>query len=126
MLWKLRTTLRSIGASGMLVGLLCSLAGLAGSISSAFAQTKTSALVEKMNANTLMMLTAGSGLTYGAFAADLATVLNDGDEFRILPVQGHSAYPDKADNPIHRLVQALAALTAAPLDAGSAWFQPRH
>src|SRR5206468_763751 len=49
------------------------------------------------NANTLMVLTAGSGLTYGAFAADLATVLNDGDEFRILPVQGHSAYQNVRD-----------------------------
>ena len=39
-------------------------------------------------------------------------------------VQGHSAYPEKADNPVHHLVQALAALTAAPLDAGSTWFQP--
>ena len=39
-------------------------------------------------------------------------------------VQGHAAYPHKADNPIHRLVRALAALTAAPLDAGSDWFEP--
>ena len=39
-------------------------------------------------------------------------------------VQGHVAYPDRADNPVHRLVRALAALTAAPLDAGSEWFQP--
>ena len=39
-------------------------------------------------------------------------------------VQGHAAYPHKADNPIHRLVHALAALTAAPLDAGSDWFEP--
>ncbi|HET6184170.1 MAG TPA: succinyl-diaminopimelate desuccinylase [Acetobacteraceae bacterium] len=39
-------------------------------------------------------------------------------------VQGHSAYPQKADNPVHRLVRALAALTAAPLDAGSAHFEP--
>jgi succinyl-diaminopimelate desuccinylase len=38
--------------------------------------------------------------------------------------QGHVAYPDKADNPVHRLVRALAALTAAPLDAGSDWFEP--
>ena len=38
--------------------------------------------------------------------------------------QGHVAYPHKADNPLHRLVRALAALTAAPLDAGSAWFEP--
>ncbi len=38
--------------------------------------------------------------------------------------QGHVAYPERADNPVHRLVAALAALTAAPLDAGSAWFAP--
>ena len=39
-------------------------------------------------------------------------------------VQGHVAYPNKADNPVHRLVRALDALIAAPLDAGSAWFEP--
>jgi len=39
-------------------------------------------------------------------------------------VQGHVAYPARADNPVHRLVRALAALTAAPLDAGSEWFEP--
>jgi TRAP transporter TAXI family solute receptor len=60
-------------------------------------QSKSSPLVDKINANTLMVLTAGSGLTYGAFAADLATVLNDGDEFRILPVQGHSAFQNVRD-----------------------------
>lgn len=38
--------------------------------------------------------------------------------------QGHSAYPARADNPVHRLVRALAALIAAPLDAGSEWFEP--
>jgi succinyl-diaminopimelate desuccinylase len=38
--------------------------------------------------------------------------------------QGHVAYPARADNPVHRLVRALAALTAAPLDAGSEWFEP--
>ena len=38
--------------------------------------------------------------------------------------QGHAAYPQRADNPVHRLVRALAALTAAPLDAGSEWFEP--
>ncbi len=37
--------------------------------------------------------------------------------------QGHSAYPHKADNPVHRLVRALAALTAAPVDAGTDWFE---
>jgi succinyl-diaminopimelate desuccinylase len=38
--------------------------------------------------------------------------------------QGHVAYPQRADNPVHRLIRALAALTAAPLDAGSEWFEP--
>jgi succinyl-diaminopimelate desuccinylase len=38
--------------------------------------------------------------------------------------QGHAAYPHKADNPVHRLLRALAALTAAPRDAGSQWFEP--
>ena len=39
-------------------------------------------------------------------------------------IQGHAAYPHLADNPTHRLVQALAALTATPRDAGSDWFEP--
>jgi succinyl-diaminopimelate desuccinylase len=39
-------------------------------------------------------------------------------------VQGHVAYPDKADNPIHRLVKALTELTAEPLDDGNAYFPP--
>ena len=38
--------------------------------------------------------------------------------------QGHVAYPHRADNPVHRLVQSLAALTAVPLDAGTDWFEP--
>ena len=38
--------------------------------------------------------------------------------------QGHVAYPHRADNPIHRLMQALTALTAAPVDAGTDWFEP--
>ena len=38
--------------------------------------------------------------------------------------QGHSAYPQKADNPIHRLIRVLHRLTSEPLDAGSARFEP--
>jgi succinyl-diaminopimelate desuccinylase len=38
--------------------------------------------------------------------------------------QGHAAYPHLADNPIHRLVPALAAMMAEKLDAGTAWFEP--
>src|ERR1700712_3308797 len=37
--------------------------------------------------------------------------------------QGHVAYPQRADNPVHRLIQALNALTAAPVDAGTDWFE---
>ncbi len=39
-------------------------------------------------------------------------------------VQGHVAYPARADNPVHRLLRALAALTATPLDEGTTWFEP--
>ncbi|MFC4350604.1 succinyl-diaminopimelate desuccinylase [Fodinicurvata halophila] len=38
-------------------------------------------------------------------------------------VQGHTAYPHLADNPVHRLVAMLTALTAHPLDHGSEHFQ---
>jgi succinyl-diaminopimelate desuccinylase len=39
-------------------------------------------------------------------------------------VQGHSAYPERADNPIPRLLAMLGALTTEALDGGSAYFQP--
>ena len=39
-------------------------------------------------------------------------------------VQGHSAYPELADNPIPRLIAMLGALGAEPLDAGSDHFEP--
>jgi succinyl-diaminopimelate desuccinylase len=39
-------------------------------------------------------------------------------------VQGHSAYPQLADNPIHRLIAMLGRLTSEPLDQGTAHFQP--
>jgi succinyl-diaminopimelate desuccinylase len=36
--------------------------------------------------------------------------------------QGHAAYPERADNPIPRLMRLLDALTAAPLDSGTPRF----
>ncbi len=45
-------------------------------------------------------------------------------QIRVFGRQGHSAYPQLADNPVHRLVRVLGALTAAPLDAGTEWFEP--
>jgi succinyl-diaminopimelate desuccinylase len=40
--------------------------------------------------------------------------------------QGHVAYPQRADNPLTRLVAILAALKARTLDSGNSWFQPSN
>lgn len=40
--------------------------------------------------------------------------------------QGHVAYPHLADNPIPRLVAALAEIDAIVLDEGTDWFQPSN
>jgi succinyl-diaminopimelate desuccinylase len=45
-------------------------------------------------------------------------------KIEVFGTQGHVAYPHRADNPIHRLIQALDALTSAPVDAGTDWFEP--
>lgn len=41
-------------------------------------------------------------------------------------VQGHVAYPHRADNPIRKLQKALAALMDEPLDDGTEHFQPSN
>jgi succinyl-diaminopimelate desuccinylase len=41
-------------------------------------------------------------------------------------VQGHTAYPHLADNPLHRLVAALHDIASAPLDDGTEHFQPSN
>jgi succinyl-diaminopimelate desuccinylase len=38
-------------------------------------------------------------------------------------VQGHSAYPHLADNPIHRMIKMLDVITREPMDEASAHFQ---
>jgi succinyl-diaminopimelate desuccinylase len=40
--------------------------------------------------------------------------------------QGHVAYPHLADNPVPRLVRALAEIDGIELDQGNAWFQPSN
>jgi succinyl-diaminopimelate desuccinylase len=40
--------------------------------------------------------------------------------------EGHVAYPDRADNPIPKLVAMLAELDALQLDEGTEWFQPSN
>jgi succinyl-diaminopimelate desuccinylase len=42
----------------------------------------------------------------------------------VFGVQGHVAYPDKAENPIHRLAPALAELTDEVWDQGNEFFPP--
>ena len=42
----------------------------------------------------------------------------------VFGTQGHVAYPDIADNPLHHLVRMLNALTGEPLDHGSDHFPP--
>lgn len=42
----------------------------------------------------------------------------------VFGTQGHVAYPQLADNPLHHLVRMLAAVTGEPLDGGSAHFPP--
>jgi succinyl-diaminopimelate desuccinylase len=39
-------------------------------------------------------------------------------------VQGHSAYPDRARNPVHALVRLLDTLASTPLDQGTEHFGP--
>jgi succinyl-diaminopimelate desuccinylase len=40
--------------------------------------------------------------------------------------QGHVAYPDRADNPIPRLIRILAELQSRRLDEGTHWFSPSN
>ncbi|MGB1563795.1 MAG: succinyl-diaminopimelate desuccinylase [Sinimarinibacterium flocculans] len=47
-----------------------------------------------------------------------------GCNLRVLGRQGHVAYPDKADNPVHRLAPALAELVAIRWDEGNDHFPP--
>ncbi len=41
-------------------------------------------------------------------------------------VQGHSAYPQLADNPVHGLADLIGALVGEPFDAGTEKFQPTN
>src|SRR5690554_78562 len=43
---------------------------------------------------------------------------------RVFGVQGHVAYPDKAENPIHRFAPALSELTREVWDQGNEYFPP--
>ncbi|MBI1338867.1 succinyl-diaminopimelate desuccinylase [bacterium] len=63
---------------------------------------------------------------------DLADIVKNGRRgslngvLRATGRQGHAAYPDKAANPVPKLLDALAKLRAMPLDEGSPGFQPSN
>ena len=45
-------------------------------------------------------------------------------EITVTGTQGHTAFPQLADNPVHRLAAIVHELTTTPLDAGTARFEP--
>jgi len=47
-------------------------------------------------------------------------------QIRALGTQGHVAYPDRADNPLPRLVALLGRFASLKLDPGTEHFQPSH
>lgn len=59
----------------------------------------------------------GSAIKVGRRGSFNAVLTVDG-------VQGHVAYPELADNPVHRLARLTNALITTPLDQGTAHFAP--
>jgi branched-chain amino acid transport system substrate-binding protein len=59
--------------------------------------TGTRDTADRLNANTVIMMTGAFGGTYEQFGADLASVLDDGDNFRLLPIVGQGSVQDIAD-----------------------------
>jgi TRAP transporter TAXI family solute receptor len=91
---------------------LCTLALLIISIASCSAQTEPAvrrqgsalaprldlkAISERMNANTLAVVTGSPSGIFSTFGADLSAVLNDGDELRIMGVTSQGAYQNVRD-----------------------------
>jgi branched-chain amino acid transport system substrate-binding protein len=54
-------------------------------------------LANQLNANTVSLMTGSSGSTYSQMGADLASVLNDGVNLRVLPILGSGSVQAVAD-----------------------------
>ncbi len=52
---------------------------------------------DKLNANTITVMTGTIGGTYVQFGADLASVLDEGDQIRVLPIVGRGSVQSIAD-----------------------------
>lgn len=90
----------------------------------------TVALIERMRARGLMpdLCLVGEPTSVAALG-DMVKIGRRGSVNVWIDVpgrQGHVAYPHLADNPLPRLVAALAALDALVLDQGTDWFQPSN
>jgi branched-chain amino acid transport system substrate-binding protein len=59
--------------------------------------TATRETADRLNANTVSMMTGAFGGTYEQFGADLASVLDDGDNLRLLPIVGRGSVQAVAD-----------------------------
>jgi len=63
-------------------------------------------LANQLNANTVALVTGAFGSTYSQMGADLASVLDNGSEFRLLPVMGRGSVQAVADILLLRGVDA--------------------
>src|SRR5262249_50037731 len=66
-------------------------------LDAAWAQQGSTAVIERMNANPIPIVTGRPPLAYFTFAYDLAAVLNNGDELRVLPVVSQGAFQNVRD-----------------------------
>ncbi|MEM6465291.1 MAG: succinyl-diaminopimelate desuccinylase [Pseudomonadota bacterium] len=92
------------------------------------AKDGTAAILDHMSAHGLRMdhclvgeptspTTMGEAIKIGRRGSMTARITVTG-------VQGHSAYPDRANNPVHSMSALTGALLARPLDGGTAHFEP--
>jgi len=59
--------------------------------------SSTRETADRLNANTVTVITGTIGGTYVQFGADLASVLDDGDNLRVLPIVGRGSVQSVAD-----------------------------
>jgi uncharacterized protein len=60
-------------------------------------QPDMAAMADRMNANTVILVTGNPGFIFSEFGNDLAAVLNNDDELRILPVVSQGAFQNVRD-----------------------------
>ncbi|MFY9838046.1 MAG: TRAP transporter substrate-binding protein, partial [Xanthobacteraceae bacterium] len=59
--------------------------------------TSTRQVVDRLNSNTVTLMSGTIGGTYVQIGADLASVLDNGDDLRVLPVVGRGSVQSVAD-----------------------------